>query len=248
MLILPSLLKALFPLLPRTSSSLRAFIRKTILSDIRTANLRTKNHKLNRAVQATLFAMVECGMDGDVVGDKGKLKSTAPNGEDAMWAVILAKELWRKQTWTDAKTVAIVALGCFHPVIKVQSASLHFFLGSDQDKEDSDDESDHVSLGSLSFSFLNRHRRWTSGHSITAVRSTRKRAALTKNSKSNSTPPKGYVSHLALFTHSRRPPETTEALGRFHTQLSRSPAPQRPAIVCRKALRQPDSVRQALVA
>ncbi|KAF8840988.1 protein required for actin cytoskeleton organization and cell cycle progression [Paxillus ammoniavirescens] len=150
------LLKSLFPLLPRTtSSSLRAFIRKTILSDIRTANLRTKNHKLNRAVQAMLFGMVERGMDGEVLGDKGKLRAGAAggsggNGEDAMWAVILTKELWRKGIWTDAKCVSIVALGCFHPVMKVQSASIHFFLGSDDDKEDSDGESeDEVDVRAL---------------------------------------------------------------------------------------------------
>jgi protein SDA1 len=42
----------------------------------------------------------------------------------------------------DAKSVAVVALGCFHPVTKVQSASLHFFLGNDEGSEDSEDESD----------------------------------------------------------------------------------------------------------
>ncbi|KAG6865281.1 hypothetical protein C0991_003741 [Blastosporella zonata] len=145
------LLKCLFPILPRTTSpTLRTFIRKTILSDIRTANMRSKNHKLNRAVQAMLFGMVERGMEGEVVGDKGKLRATngpttdrsAHNGEEAMWAVILTKELWRKGVWTDVKPVAIVALGCFHPVTKVQSASVHFFLGSDEEKEDSDDEDD----------------------------------------------------------------------------------------------------------
>ncbi|KAH9946401.1 SDA1-domain-containing protein [Epithele typhae] len=146
-----TLLQTLFPLLPRTTSStLRAFIRRTILSDIRTANLRSKNHKLNRAVQAMLFGMIERGMDGEVVGDKGKLRaavgsSTASsNGEEAMWAVVLTKELWRKGIWNDAKTVSIIALGCFHPVAKVQSASLHFFLGSDEEKEDSDDEEDEL--------------------------------------------------------------------------------------------------------
>ena len=43
------------------------------------------------------------------------------------------------QCRNDAKTVSIIALGCFHPVVKVKSASLHFFLGSDEEKEDSDD-------------------------------------------------------------------------------------------------------------
>ncbi|KAF8236467.1 protein required for actin cytoskeleton organization and cell cycle progression [Tricholoma matsutake] len=143
------LLRCLFPLLPRTTSPvLRTFIRKTILSDIRTANMRSKNHKLNRAVQAMLFSMVERGMEGDVVGDKCKPRAvdgpitdrTARNGEEAMWAVILTKELWRKGTWTDAKAVSILSLGVFHPVTKVQSASVHFFLGSDEEKEDSDEE------------------------------------------------------------------------------------------------------------
>ncbi|KAF8558438.1 protein required for actin cytoskeleton organization and cell cycle progression [Imleria badia] len=180
------LLKNLFPLLPRTtSSSLRAFIRKTILSDIRTANLRTKNHKLNRAVQAMLFAMIERGMDADVLGDKGKLRAS-PNSEDAMWAVILTKELWRKQTWSDAKSVSIVALGCFHPVVKVQSASLHFFLGSDEDKEDSDDESDQeVDIKAL------HHRREINKKTRSADKKLQKRlnaAKKKKNKPSESTP------------------------------------------------------------
>ncbi|KAG8741158.1 Severe Depolymerization of Actin [Ceratobasidium sp. 414] len=143
------LLKSLFPLLPRTtSSSLRAFIRKTILSDIRTANMKSKNHKLNRAVQAMLFGMVERGMDGEVQGDKGKLRGKPAaergGGEEAMWAVTVAKELWKKGVWNDAKTVSIIEFGCFHPVTKVQSASLHFFLGSDDEKEDSDEEEDEA--------------------------------------------------------------------------------------------------------
>ncbi|KAJ3901031.1 SDA1-domain-containing protein [Lentinula edodes] len=152
------LLRTLFPLLPRTtSSSLRSNIRKTILSDIRTANIRAKNHKLNRAIQAMLFGMVENGLD-DVAnfGNKGKQKEvnkgihfgtsdkTAGRGEDAMWAVILTKELWRKGIWNDVKPVSIVAIGCLHPVLKVQSASIHFFLGDDDEKEDSDDEEEEV--------------------------------------------------------------------------------------------------------
>ena len=96
-------MKTLFPLLPKTTSSaLRANIRKTILSDIRTANIRTKNHKLNRAVQAMLFGMVERGMDAEVTGDKGKARANGQGtsgGEEAMWAIVLTKELWRKGIW-----------------------------------------------------------------------------------------------------------------------------------------------------
>jgi len=54
-----------------------------------------------------LFGMVERGMDGEVVGGKGKLRAsvgpttdrTVNNGDEAMWAVILTKELWRKGIW-----------------------------------------------------------------------------------------------------------------------------------------------------
>jgi protein SDA1 len=54
-----------------------------------------------------LFGMVERGMDAEVTGDKGKLRvnpgptsdKAAHNGEDAMWAIILTKELWRKGIW-----------------------------------------------------------------------------------------------------------------------------------------------------
>ncbi|KAI9440476.1 protein required for actin cytoskeleton organization and cell cycle progression [Lactarius indigo] len=152
------LLKTLFPLLPRTtSSSLRAFIRRTILTDIKTANQRTKNHKLNRAVQAMLFGMIERGMGGTVLGDKGKLRNnsgaerSSDSGDEAMWAVVLTRELWKKGVWDDAKSVAIVATGCFHPVTKVQSVSLHFFLGGDEEDEDGEDESedDTVDVKSL---------------------------------------------------------------------------------------------------
>ena len=40
----------------------------------------------------------------------------------------------------DAKTVAIVAAGCFHPVTKVQSASLYFFLGEENHESEDDTE------------------------------------------------------------------------------------------------------------
>lgn len=44
----------------------------------------------------------------------------------------------------DAKTVSIVSLGCYHPNIKVQSASLHFFLGVEEAEEESESEGEDV--------------------------------------------------------------------------------------------------------
>jgi hypothetical protein len=41
---------------------------------------------------------------------------------------------------SDAKSVSIISQGCFHPVTKVQSASLHFFLGSEEMEESGDED------------------------------------------------------------------------------------------------------------
>ncbi|OCF77307.1 protein SDA1 [Kwoniella mangroviensis CBS 8886] len=138
------LLQILLPLLPQVPSALRGVIRHTILTDIKTSNQKTKNHRLNRVVQSLLFGMVESGMGAEVVGDKGKGKGKERGGE-AMWAVMMVKELWKKGVWNDAKTVSIVALAAFHPNTKVQSAALHFFLGSDnEDAEDTDSDEEEI--------------------------------------------------------------------------------------------------------
>lgn len=81
-------------------------------------------------------------MNNAVVGDKGKGKNKEKGGE-AMWAVMMVRELWKKGVWKDTKTVSIVALAAFHPNTKVQAAALHFFLGSEDD-ENEDDEEDEV--------------------------------------------------------------------------------------------------------
>lgn len=39
-----------------------------------------------------------------------------------------------------------MAMACFHPVVKVQSASIHFFLGSDQDDDEMEPKKDEATL------------------------------------------------------------------------------------------------------
>jgi hypothetical protein len=51
--------------------------------------------------------MIERGMSGTVLGDKGKLRGNlkssteraSDSGGEAMWAVVLTKELWKKSVW-----------------------------------------------------------------------------------------------------------------------------------------------------
>lgn len=62
-----------------------------------------------------LFGMVERGMGLDFVGDKGKGKAASdstlgPAGQDAMWAVVLTKELWQKSIWS-----VLFVLPSFYP-------------------------------------------------------------------------------------------------------------------------------------
>ncbi|BGP15092.1 hypothetical protein JCM10213_002762 [Rhodosporidiobolus nylandii] len=151
------LLKTLFPLLSITTSpNLRTFILKTIIGDIKNANLKSKNNKLNSMVQGLLMAMIERGITaenerlgtgikasrrGASTGKDGKVVG----GREAMWAVKIAAELWRKNVWKgDKMCVKVVARACFHPDTKVQSAAMHFFLVTpDAEAElDSDEEED----------------------------------------------------------------------------------------------------------
>lgn len=101
------LLQTLFPLLPRTTSAtLRSFIRKTILTELKAANLKAKNHKMNRAVQAMMFDMVEKGTDVQMQSDNKSIRyrsagvmTTSTAIEEALWAVTLARELWVCRVW-----------------------------------------------------------------------------------------------------------------------------------------------------
>ncbi|GAA5953469.1 hypothetical protein JCM3765_005046 [Sporobolomyces pararoseus] len=152
------LLKTLFPLLSLTTSpNLRSFILKTIIGDIKHANLKTKHHKLNRMVQGLCFQMIERGVEAETdrvgTGIKASRRTAGGGGKavgarEAMWAVKIATELWRKNIWRDEMTVKLVARACFHPDTKVQSAAMHFFLVTpDQqpggaDFVDSDEEDD----------------------------------------------------------------------------------------------------------
>lgn len=148
------LLKTLFPLLSITTSpNLRTFILKTIIGDIKNANLKAKNTKLNSMVQGLLMAMIDRGIaaEQERVGTGVKASrrgaSTGKDGKvvggrEAMWAVKVATELWRKNVWRgDKMTVKVVARACFNPDTKVQSAAMHFFLVTpDANAEDVDSD------------------------------------------------------------------------------------------------------------
>ncbi|KAI0384640.1 SDA1-domain-containing protein [Hypomontagnella monticulosa] len=120
------LLTTLFPILISTpSKSLRMILYQKILSDIRNTNTKTTNHRVNRTMQTVLYNLV--------TSDR-----TSPK---ALWAVKLVRELWRRQIWTDARTVDIMRQACLAENEKVIVGGVRFFLGGDREREEFEDES-----------------------------------------------------------------------------------------------------------
>ncbi|KAJ5901590.1 hypothetical protein N7495_002118 [Penicillium taxi] len=121
-----TLLHTLFPILITTpSKTLRAFLFQKILSELRMSNLKTTNHKLNRTMQTVLFNLV--------TSDRTSSK--------ALWAIKLTRELWKRQIWTDAKTVEIMKEASLSENEKVIIGGVRFFLGGDKEREQMEDES-----------------------------------------------------------------------------------------------------------
>ncbi|KAL5335363.1 SDA1-domain-containing protein [Aspergillus crustosus] len=121
-----TLLQTLFPILISTpSKTLRALIFQKILMDLRTANAKTTNHKLNRTMQTVLFNLVT----SDRTSSKG------------LWAIKLTRELWKRQIWTDAKAVEVMKEASLAENEKVIVGGVRFFLGGDKEREEMEEES-----------------------------------------------------------------------------------------------------------
>ncbi|KAF1986727.1 SDA1 domain protein [Aulographum hederae CBS 113979] len=121
----PTLINTLFPLLVSTpSKSLRALLFSKILSDLRSSNAKTTNHRLNRTMQDVLYNLVT----SDRTSSKG------------LWAIKLTRELWRRQIWTDAKAVEIMKEASLAENEKVIIGGVRFFLGGDKEREEAAEE------------------------------------------------------------------------------------------------------------
>ncbi|SNX87997.1 related to SDA1 - required for normal organization of the actin cytoskeleton; required for passage through Start [Melanopsichium pennsylvanicum] len=144
------LLHTLFPLLSvTTSAAVRTSVQATILQDIKNANAKSKNHRLNRVVQGLLFGIVQKAIDASSGSSAlpPPRKGQSAGKTEALWAVRLAANLWKKQIWTDSKTVSLLALACFHPHPRVQSSAVRFFLGDLHSAEDDAEASDSDDQG-----------------------------------------------------------------------------------------------------
>ncbi|KAJ9667240.1 Severe Depolymerization of Actin [Coniosporium apollinis] len=120
------LLGTLFPILVSTpSKSLRALLFTKILSDLRSSNAKTTNHRLNRDVQKELYNL----LTSDRSSSKG------------IWAVKITRELWKRQIWTDSRAVEIMKEASLADNEKVITGGVRFFLGGDKEREEAAEES-----------------------------------------------------------------------------------------------------------
>lgn len=119
---------ALFFKLFRTHDRpLRRYLHEHIVGEIKSVNIKRKNHALNRSLQNFMYGMLA---DENVLAARHSLD------------VII--ELYRRQVWTDAKTVNVIATGAFHKSGHMVAVTLRFLLGrdveEDEDGADSDDD------------------------------------------------------------------------------------------------------------
>ncbi|EAT39338.1 AAEL008852-PA, partial [Aedes aegypti] len=125
-LYLTGLAGTVFQLLRCPDKALRKFLENHIITDIKNMNAKQKDMKLNSTLQNFMYTM---------------LKDANPKA--AKMSIDIMIELYKKRIWNDAKTVNVIAtVGCFSKVTKVMVASLKFFLGTDEEEEKSDEDSD----------------------------------------------------------------------------------------------------------
>ncbi|CAK7271445.1 Severe Depolymerization of Actin [Sporothrix epigloea] len=128
----PAFAQILFPILVHTpSKTLRTLLFRRIVSDLRNANSRTKNHKLNRTVQTVLFNLVT-----------SERTSARP-----IWAVKITRELWTRQIWVDERPVEVMREACLGDNEKVVVSAVRFFLGGDKAREELEDDSSDDEAG-----------------------------------------------------------------------------------------------------
>ncbi|OCK82036.1 SDA1-domain-containing protein [Lepidopterella palustris CBS 459.81] len=198
-----NLLNTLFPVLVTTpSKSLRALLFQKILSDLRSSNAKTKNHRLNRTIQTVLYNLL--------TSDR-----TSPKG---IWAVKITRELWKRQIWTDSKAVEIMKEASLADNEKVLVGGVRFFLGGDKEREeaadDSSDDGGHIDMNKL------RHQAGINKKSKKKERDLKKAAATVKKKERKQNQP--HPLNFSAFHLLHDPQGFAESLFSKHLQNSKS--------------------------
>ena len=137
-----SLLSLFFTLFRCKDKPLRVMLHAHIVSDIKNANQKAKNNKLNKTLQNFMYKMLS---DTSEIAAKKSLE--------------VMIELYHKNVWNDAKTVNVVAEACLSSVPKLVAPALHFFLGTNDGKYDDDDDEEEDMEGMRHAASVNKKRK-----------------------------------------------------------------------------------------
>lgn len=100
--------------------SLRETIHRHIVNDIRNVNKNGHDQKLNRRIQAFMHRIVS----GVTLEGKSSTNEAA-----ARRCVEMLVELYRRNVWTDERTVQILATAASCPITSIMTRAVKFFLG-----------------------------------------------------------------------------------------------------------------------
>ncbi|KAJ9062895.1 Severe Depolymerization of Actin [Entomophthora muscae] len=117
---------------------LRVMLYNFIVNDIKEANSKMKNNRLNATLQNYLFTIMNKAQEKS--GDAGIGLVGSENIVAAKKSLQVCIELYEKNVWNDAKTVNIIAEASLSPISKITVPAAVFFLGTNAKKDD--DESD----------------------------------------------------------------------------------------------------------
>ncbi|KAF7721180.1 Protein SDA1 [Apophysomyces ossiformis] len=126
------LLPLFFTLFKCKDKALRELLYNHIVNDIKNANAKAKNNKLNKTLQSFMFTMLESAKTGN----------SDENAVAAKKSVDVCIDLYHKNIWNDGKTVNVIAEACFSPVTKISVTALKFFLNTNQEEEEESDDED----------------------------------------------------------------------------------------------------------
>ncbi|PNW82173.1 hypothetical protein CHLRE_06g277050v5 [Chlamydomonas reinhardtii] len=118
-----TVLPLFFRLFRCQDKALRQQLFRHIVSDLKAANKKCRNERLNRAVQNFMYTVVSD--DNEAAAKRG---------------LAVLTEMWRRHVWRDARTVNVIASAAFHKSPRVLLAVMKFFLGQDRDDEDGSDK------------------------------------------------------------------------------------------------------------
>ena len=135
---LNEILPLFFKMFRVQDKQLRTLVFKHVVASVKRANKTRRDEALNRSVQSFLQSALQ---DENVAAAKK--------------ALAVLTELYRRNVWTDARTVNLVADATKHASPKILVAALKFFLGQDEaaeaaaeaGEEDSDEDEDKPKMG-----------------------------------------------------------------------------------------------------